>query len=92
MFVLGRIEELADDAVMQVDDFVGDRGHSFDGHCHECGIAPLRFELGQVRGGHLAALASDFQQAILMNLTLDTGGKIEFMPGFEALDVFEHVP
>jgi len=27
-----------------------------------------------------------------MNLTLDTGGKIEFMPGFEALDVFEHVP
>lgn len=31
MLVLGGIEQLAQDAVVQVDDFVGDGGHAFDG-------------------------------------------------------------
>jgi hypothetical protein len=31
MLVLGGVEQLAQDAVVQVDDFVGDGGHAFDG-------------------------------------------------------------
>lgn len=92
MFVLRCVEELPEDAIMQVDDFVGHSGRCFDGHCHESGIASLRFKPRQIRPFHLTALASNFQQAVLMNLMLDAGGKIEFMPDFEALDVFEHMP
>ena len=50
MLVLGGVEQLAQDAVMQVDDFVGVGGHALDGQSHETGIAPLRLELGQVGG------------------------------------------
>ncbi|WP_407204794.1 hypothetical protein [Enterobacter hormaechei] len=35
MLVLGGIEQLARDAVMQVDDFVGDGGHALDGERHQ---------------------------------------------------------
>lgn len=35
MLVLGGIEQLAQDAVMQVDDFVGDGGHALDGERHQ---------------------------------------------------------
>ena len=31
MLVLGSVEQLAQDAVVQVDDFVGDGGHALDG-------------------------------------------------------------
>ncbi|STR67941.1 Uncharacterised protein [Enterobacter hormaechei] len=31
MLVLGRVEQLADDAIVKVDDFIGDGGHAFDG-------------------------------------------------------------
>ena len=92
MLVLGRVEQLAHDAVMQVDDFVGDGGHAFNGQRHQCGVAPLRLELGQVGGRHLSALAGNLEQAVLVNLPLDAGGQVERLPGFEALDVFEHVP
>jgi hypothetical protein len=54
MLVLGGVEQLAQDAVVQVDDFVGDGGHALDGQRHEGGVAPLRLELGQVGGRHLA--------------------------------------
>jgi len=61
MLVLGGVEQLAEDAVMQVDDFVGDGGHAFDGQRHEGGVAPLRLELGQVGGRHLATLTGDLE-------------------------------
>ena len=34
MLVLGGVEQLARDAVVQVDDFVGDGGHALDGKRH----------------------------------------------------------
>ena len=46
VFVLGRVEQLADDAVVKVDDFIGDGGHAFDGQRHQGRIAPLDFEPG----------------------------------------------
>lgn len=48
LLVLGGVEQLAQDAVVQVDDFVGDGGHAFDGQRHNGGEASLRLELGQV--------------------------------------------
>jgi hypothetical protein len=92
MLVLGRVEQLADDAVVQVDDFIGDGGHALDGQRYQGGVAPLRLELCQVGGRHLATLAGDLEQAVLVNLPLDACGQVKRLPGFEALDVFQHVP
>jgi hypothetical protein len=91
MLVLGGVEQLAQDAVVQVDDFVGDGGHALDGQRHQGGVAPLRLELGQVGGRHLAALAGDLEQAVLVNQPLDAGRQVERLP-LEAFDVFQHVP
>ena len=71
MLVFGRVEQLAQDAVVQVDDFVGDGGHALDGQCHEGGVTPLWLELGQVSGRHLATLTGDFEQAVLVYLPFD---------------------
>ena len=92
MLVLGGIEQLAEDAVVQVDDLVGDGGHAFNGQRHQGRITPLRLELGQVGGCHLPALACDLEQAVLMHLPLDARRQVKCLQGFEALNVFEHVP
>jgi hypothetical protein len=80
MLVLCRVEQFANDAIMQIDYLVRYSGHPLDGHRHESGIAPLRLEFCQVRGCHLAALAGNLEQAILMNLPLDADGKTELVP------------
>ncbi len=91
MLVLGGVEQLAQDAVVQVDDFVGDGGHALDGQCHEGGVAPLRLELGQVSGRHLATLAGNLEQPVLVNQPLDAGRQVERLPCLEAFNVFQHV-
>ena len=91
MLVLGSVEQLAQDAVVQVDDFVGDRSHALDGQRYETGIAPLWLELGQVGGCHLAALAGNLKQPVLMNEPFNAGWQIERLPCLEAFNVFEHV-
>ncbi len=56
MLVLGRVEQLADDAIVKVDDFIGDGGHAFDGQRYQRGIASLHLELcqnQQASSGHL---------------------------------------
>ncbi len=58
MLILGSVKQLTRDAVVQVDDFVGDGGHALGGQRHESGVAPLRLE-DQVGGCHLAALAGN---------------------------------
>jgi hypothetical protein len=92
MLVLGGVEQLAQDAVMQVDDFVGDGGHALDGERHQGGVTPLRLELGQVGGCHLTTLAGDLEQPVLVHRALDARRQIECLPCLEAFDVFEHVP
>ncbi len=62
---------------MQVDDFVGDGGHALDGERHQGRVTPLRLELRQVGGRHLAALAGDLEQPVLVNQPLDAGGQVE---------------
>ena len=91
MLVFGGVEQLAQDTVVQVDDFVGDGGHALDGQRHEGGVAPLRLELGQVGGRHLSTLAGYLEKPILVNQPLDAGRQVERLPGFEAFDVFKHV-
>ena len=61
MLVLCRVEEPADNAIMQVDDLIGHSGHPFDGHRHKSGIAPLWLEPGQIGRCHLATLAGDLE-------------------------------
>ena len=91
MLVLGSIEQLADDAVMQADDFINDRGHAFNGKCHQGGIAPLWLELGQVKGPHLPTLAGDLEQSVLMHGLTDASGQVQGLPCPQSLDVFQHV-
>ena len=76
MLVLGRVEQLADDAIVKVDDFIGDGGHAFDGQRYQRGIASLHLELCQISRRHLATFTSDFEQAVLVNLPLDACGQI----------------
>ncbi|AFI96167.1 hypothetical protein ABFJ96_3876 [Acinetobacter baumannii] len=92
MLILGSVKQLTQDAVVQVDDFVGDGGHALGGQRHESGVAPLRLEFGQVGGCHLAALAGNLEQAVLVNQPLDAGRQIECLPCLEAFDVFQHMP
>ena len=92
MLVLGCVEQLAQDTVVQVDDFVCDRGHALDGERDQRRVAPLRLKLGQVGGRHLATLAGDLEQAVLVHRPFDAGRQVERLPGFQALDVFQHVP
>ena len=80
MLVLGSVEQLAQDAVVQVDDFVGDGRHALDGERHQGGVAPLRLELGQIGGRHLATLTGDFEQAVLVHRSLDAGRQVERLP------------
>ena len=77
--------------VMQIDDFVSDGGDAFDGERDQGRVAALWLELGQIGRRHLAALAGNLEQPILVNQPLDTDRQIERLPGFEALDVLEHV-
>lgn len=49
MLILGSVKQLTRDAVVQVDDFVGDGGHALGGQRHESGVAPLRLEFGSRR-------------------------------------------
>ncbi len=50
MLILGSVKQLTRDAVVQVDDFVGDGGHALGGQRHESGVAPLRLEFGRSAG------------------------------------------
>jgi hypothetical protein len=52
MLVLSGVEQLVNDAVVQVDDFVGDGSHAFNGQRYQSGIASLHLKLGQVSGRH----------------------------------------
>ena len=55
MLVLGGVEQLAQDAVVQVDDFVGDRSPYPRWRAPPGSPStPLRLELRQVGGRHLA--------------------------------------
>lgn len=92
MLVLGGVEQLAEDAVVQVDDLVSDGSHALDSERYQSGVAALRLELGQIGGRHLAALAGDLEQSVLVYQPLDSRRQVERLPGFEALDVFDHVP
>ena len=71
MFVLGGVEQFAQNAVVQVDDFVSDGRHAFDGERNQSRVAALRLELGQVGWRHLATLAGDLEQTVLVNLPFD---------------------
>jgi len=44
------------------------------------GVAPLRLELGQIGGRHLATLTGDFEQAVLVHRSLDAGRQVERLP------------
>jgi hypothetical protein len=79
--------------IVAVHDFVvGDGGHTLDGKRDQGRVAARRLELGQVGGRHLAALAGNLEQPVLVNRPLDAGRQVERLPRLEAFDVFQHVP
>jgi hypothetical protein len=92
MFILRGIEQLAHNAIVQIDDFVGDGGRSFNRQGNKGGIAALRLELHQIGGSHLAAFSRKLQKSVLMNLALDAEGKIERPQRPETIDMFEDMP
>ena len=87
-----RRRTLAQNAIVEVNDLVGDGGHAFDSEGHQGRIAPLRLEFREVGRRHLPALAGDLQQAVVMHQALRAWRQIERLQGLQAFDVFEHVP
>ena len=43
MVTFGTVEQAADDAIMQIDDFVNDHCLGFEHHRNQCGVAPCFF-------------------------------------------------
>jgi hypothetical protein len=77
MLVLRGVDQLIDDAIMQVEDLVRDRGGALNCQCNQRGVAALRFESGEIGRSHLAALTGDLEKTVLMDLVLDAKRKIE---------------
>ena len=88
----GGVEQLANDAVVQIDHFVGDSGRALDGDRHGRGISPLGLELGEVGRRHLATFAGDLEEAGLKDCPIDADGKVQRPPGLQTFDVLAHVP
>ena len=91
MLVLRRVEQLADDAVVQIDDLVGHGGRSFNRQRDQGGIAALRLELHQVGGGHLSAFARDLQADGSDESDARCRAEDRGPAGLEPVDMFEHV-
>jgi hypothetical protein len=51
MAALGAVEQRADDAVMQVDNFIDDGGPGFQHDGNQCRVSPRGFQIAQVLGG-----------------------------------------
>ena len=56
------------------------------------GVTPLRLELGQIGGRHLATSRAILSRRFWMHLPLDAGRQVERLPPLEASDVFQHMP
>ena len=56
---------------MQIDHFVGDSSRPLDGDRRQRGVSPLRLELAQVGRRHLANLAGDLEQPVLVDRPID---------------------
>jgi hypothetical protein len=54
-------------------------------------VAAIRFEVPQVLCGHLAALASQLQQPILVNLMPSAFREMQCLDGFEAINVLKQM-
>lgn len=91
MFLFRGIEEPADNAVMQINDLVGDRCCGFHDNGHQGGMTAPRFEPGQIGRGHLRAFARNLEQAIPVHHPVEALGQINGVEDFQAINVFEHL-
>ncbi len=92
MLVLGAAEQLDQDAVVQIDDFIDHGRGALQRHGDQGGVAALRLELAEVFGRHLPTLAGQLEQAVLVDLPAQAFGQIHQLKCLQPLDVFQHVP
>jgi len=89
---LGTVEQPADEAVVQIDDFINDGGLGFKNDGNQCGVLARGVKIAQVLGGHLSAFAGDSQEPVAVYLTFDPIGQQQRFYYVEPVDMFQHVP
>jgi hypothetical protein len=67
LLVLGLAEQAPHHPVVHVDGVVGERGHQIERDRHEQSATARRCQLGEVLGGHPAALAAELPEPPLRN-------------------------
>ena len=92
VLVLGSAEQLHQDAVVQINQFIRDGGHAFQRQRDQRGVASLALEFAEVLWRHLSTLSRQFEQAILVDVAADAFRQRECLEGLEAFDVLQHVP
>jgi hypothetical protein len=88
---LGTVEERPNDAVVQLNDFIRDRGLGFEHYRNQCGLPTGRPELCQVCGGHMTDFARELEKAVLMHSLFDPIRQIQRLQGREPINMFKHV-
>jgi hypothetical protein len=87
MLVLGGVEQLTDDAVVQIDD-------PSPWPCPQGRAPPALHSVArsQTCWRHLTTLAGNLEQTVLVNLLFTACGQVERLQGLEALDVLQDMP
>ena len=91
MIALCLAEQRTHEAVVQIDDFVGQRGAGVEDHRDQCCITADRLEVTQVLGSHLSAFSGQLQQAILVDAMFQPVRQPEFPDGLQPLQVYQHM-
>ncbi|MNE71334.1 hypothetical protein D3C80_1671970 [compost metagenome] len=77
---------------MQVHQFIGHRRGAFQHHGHQSGVAPFVLELAQILRRHLPTFTGQLEQAVLVNVPVETFRQGHQLEDLQPLDVFHHVP
>jgi hypothetical protein len=76
VFALSLVEHSTDDAVMHVEDLIGDSRLSIEQYCNERGIASPALQFSQMLSAHLFTFASELSKTILMDRLAELSGEI----------------
>lgn len=91
MVALGLAEQRAHEAVVQVDNFVDQRGARVEDHRHQRRVTASGLQVAQVLGGHRPAFAGEFQQSVLVDGLFQPVRQPEFTQRLQPLQVGQHL-
>ena len=91
VFALSIVEHSTDDAVMHVEDLIGDSRLSIEQRRNERGITSPAFQFSQMLSAHLRAFASELSQTTLMDRLAKLSGEIYLANSMQPIEMRMHV-